>query len=114
MSQGRDCLGCAACCALFRVSFHCAETDDAPGGSIPMALTEQIMQRRRAMTGTAITPARCIVLAGSSGVAVISTIYEGPPRLCRKFERGWLQCRKARRAHGVGEPLPSPRVASGL
>ena len=45
------CLSCGACCTYFRASFHWSEADDA-GGTVPVALTVDIDQHRRAMVGT--------------------------------------------------------------
>jgi hypothetical protein len=102
-----DCQRCGACCAHFRVSFYWAEADDAPGGTVPVALTRQISPHHRCMAGTAARPARCVALAGEIGQAVACTIYAQRSSTCRGLEPGDSQCLKARAAHGLESTRPS-------
>ncbi len=82
---GNLCLSCGACCAHFRVSFYWGEADDAPGGFVPAALTEQVHAHLRCMKGTNDTPPRCVCLSGEVGKQVACTIYELRPSPCREF-----------------------------
>lgn len=79
------CLDCGLCCTHFRVSFYWAEGDDAPGGQVPVGLTEKLSPWLRCMRGTNQTPRRCVALAGEPGQAVHCTIYEQRPSPCREF-----------------------------
>jgi uncharacterized protein len=80
------CLDCGACCATFRVSFYWAETDDAPGGQVPAALTGKVDAHRRCMSGTNTPTPRCVALQGRIGEAVSCGIYEQRPSPCRDFQ----------------------------
>lgn len=93
-----DCQRCGACCAHFRVSFYWAEADDAPGGTVPVALTEAVSPQLRCMRGTARTPVRCVALQGEPGHAVACSIYAQRSSSCRSVEPGDAQCLKARAA----------------
>lgn len=73
------------CCVHFRVSFYWGEADDAPGGVVPAALTEQLTPHLRCMVGTNQQPRRCVALAGSPGQGVSCTIYPRRPSPCREF-----------------------------
>ena len=111
-SGGNPCLSCGACCSTFRVSFYWAEADDAAGGFVPAALTEQLTPHRRCMTGTSAARPRCVALAGEIGAGVCCTIYEQRPSPCREFDAfapdGSVnpRCNRARQQHGL--PLLSP------
>jgi uncharacterized protein len=96
-----DCQRCGACCAVFRVSFYWAEADDAPGGTVPVALTRQVGTLRRCMAGTEARPVRCVALQGEVGQAVACGIYELRSSTCRSVQPGDEQCLKARAAHGL-------------
>jgi len=79
------CLSCGACCAHFRVSFYWAEADDAPGGQVPVQLTERMHAHLRCMKGTNGESPRCIALKGEIGKQVACAIYELRPSACREF-----------------------------
>jgi Fe-S-cluster containining protein len=79
------CLDCGMCCVHFRVSFYWGEADDAPGGVVPAALTEQVTPHLRCMAGTNQVPRRCEALAGEPGRAVSCSIYPRRPSPCREF-----------------------------
>jgi Fe-S-cluster containining protein len=102
-----SCQRCGACCATYRVSFHCDEIDDAPGGLVPVGLTEPITADTACMRGTAAQPPRCVALRGDIGRAVACVIYEFRPSACRDFAplaavgRGDEACNEARRRHGL-------------
>mgnify|MGYP001809925920 CR=1 FL=1 len=105
------CISCGACCCSFRVSFYWAEADDAPGGHVPAALTEQFTPHLRAMRGTHPKPTRCIALEGEAGQNVACHIYPKRPSPCRNFP-AWQEdgkpypaCTKARAKLGL-PPLP--------
>lgn len=119
------CLTCGACCAHFRVSFYWAEADDAPGGTVPLALTEDLGPLRRCMKGTSGRQPRCAALTGEIGRAVACAIYEQRPSPCRGFAVEWAdgvlhyeetdlaRCTRARAAWGLPplfetEAAPSP------
>lgn len=106
-SGNNPCLSCGACCASFRVSFYWGEADDAPGGRVPAALTEQLTPHRRCMRGTSATQPRCVALAGEVGAGVSCAIYEQRPSPCREFDAfapdGSVnpRCNQARQQHGL-------------
>lgn len=105
--MSHPCLSCGACCALFRVAFHWSETDAAPGGVTPGALTEAVDPHRVAMRGTYAGAGRCIALRGAVGDATACTIYAQRPSPCRELQASWEhgqrnpQCDRARDAHGL-------------
>ena len=101
MSVEFDCQQCGACCAYFRVSFYWAEADDAPGGTVPHALTEAIGPLRRCMQGTNARQPRCVARQGRGGEQVACGIYEHRSTTCREVMPGDAQCLKARRHHGM-------------
>jgi Fe-S-cluster containining protein len=101
---GLDCQRCGACCAVFRVSFYWAEADDAPGGTVPAALTRPVGPLHRCMAGTEARPVRCVALRGEVGGAVACGIYAQRSSTCRDVQPGDAQCRKARGAHGLETP----------
>lgn len=96
-----DCQSCGACCAYFRVSFYWSEADDAPGGTVPSALTEAISPHLRCMQGTNAKQPRCVSLSGGIGAAVACGIYEQRSSACRELMPGDEKCLKARRHHGL-------------
>jgi Fe-S-cluster containining protein len=113
------CLDCGACCATFRCSFYWAEADDAPGGTVPVALTEQITPFRRARLGMSGAKPRCIALEGEIGVRVSCSIYPLRSSVCRAFPysgqdgRANERCEQARTRWGLPplftlDPKPTP------
>jgi Fe-S-cluster containining protein len=108
-----DCQRCGACCAYFRVSFYWGEADDAPGGTVPVALTRPVNAHLRCMAGTEQRPARCVALAGEIGREVACTIYAQRSSSCQELQPGDEKCLRARAAHGLetraaGANYPSP------
>jgi Fe-S-cluster containining protein len=101
MPTAFDCQQCGACCAYFRVSFYWGEGDDAPGGTVPAALTCAVSPQLRCMAGTEARPARCAALAGTVGRAVACTIYPLRSSSCRELEPGDEKCLRARAHHGL-------------
>lgn len=110
------CLNCGACCATYRVSFYWAEADDAPGGFVPVGLTEQLTPHLRCMRGTSQKAPRCEQLVGAIPGALCG-IYALRPSPCRELEpydeSGQVsrQCAQARARHGLSAlvgRLPSP------
>ena len=101
MSADLDCQRCGACCAVFRVSFYWAEADDAPGGTVPVALTRQVSPQLRCMSGTDTKPVRCVALQGDVGRSVACGIYAQRSSTCRSVQPGDAQCLKARAAQGL-------------
>ncbi|MCX8145182.1 MAG: YkgJ family cysteine cluster protein [Azovibrio sp.] len=108
------CTRCGACCSGLRVSFYWGECDDAPGGSVPVALTENVSPHLRAMRVVARQgPAawRCVALAGRIGEQVACRIYPLRSSTCREFDpydaagAPLEACTKARARHGL-PPLP--------
>jgi len=107
------CLTCGACCAHFSVSFYWAEADDAPGGTVPRTLTEDLGSLLCCMKGTNSSWPRCAALAGEIGRAVRCTIYDHRPSPCREFAVDWAdgmlhyeeadlaRCTRARAAWGL-------------
>lgn len=108
------CLSCGACCAAFRVDFHCADLASTPGGCVPVALTLPLTATLVRMRGTDDAPPRCIALEGEVGQSVRCTIYEQRPGPCRDFAPyaplgiGDDACDRARRRYGL------PPLAAGL
>jgi Fe-S-cluster containining protein len=101
MNTDFDCQQCGACCAFFRVSFYWAEADDAPGGTVPVHLTEPAGPLHRCMVGTQSKPVRCVMLQGALGERVACGIYQQRSSTCRSVHPGDDQCVKARRHHGL-------------
>ena len=107
------CQSCGACCATYRVSFYCGETDEFPGGQVPTGLTEFVTPVMACMRGTANQPPRCIALHGTIGESVSCAIYEFRPSPCREFSplaalgRSDEACDDARRRHRL-PPLAKP------
>lgn len=105
--MGSPCQSCGACCATYRVSFHCGEMDDVPGGWVPSGLVERVTSVMACMRGTERQPPRCVALRGDIGTAVSCAIYESRPSACRDFAplsavgRGDEACDDARRRHGL-------------
>lgn len=102
---GFDCQSCGACCASFRVSFYWGEADDAPGGTVPAALTVKVNEQMRCMQGTQSHPVRCVALQGEVGSSVGCGIYAQRASTCRELLPGDSQCLRARQRHGVGAAL---------
>jgi Fe-S-cluster containining protein len=97
--QPFDCQRCGACCAFFRVSFYWAEASDAPGGTVPVDLTEPVSPFLRCMRGTNARQPRCIGLQGEVGRQVTCQIYAQRASTCREVQPGDAQCLKARTSH---------------
>ncbi len=106
MNELFDCQRCGACCAVFRVSFYWAEADDAPGGTVPVALTEPVGPHHRCMQGTASKPVRCVALTGELGQQVGCRIYPLRSSTCKSVMPGDEQCLKARAHHGLSVAPP--------
>ncbi|MBI1422460.1 MAG: YkgJ family cysteine cluster protein [Gammaproteobacteria bacterium] len=106
------CLRCGACCAYYRASFYWSEADDAPGGSVPAAMTIQVTPMERAMRGTDRSQPRCCALQGEIGQEVSCTIYPLRASPCRDFPHSWAdgqpnpRCDAARRHWGLPPLLP--------
>ena len=106
------CLSCGACCNTFRVSFYWGEAEDAPGGTVPVALTEQLTPHRRCMQMASTTLPRCVAFAGEVGQGARCSIYEQRPSPCREFDAftpdGSVnpRCNQTRVRHGL-PPLVS-------
>ena len=101
------CLSCGACCAAFRVDFHCSDltNNNAPG--VPIELTVPLTATLVRMRGTDEALPRCVALAGEVGRSVACTIYGRRPGPCRDFAPdaplgiGDDACDRARRRHGL-------------
>lgn len=96
-----DCQQCGACCETFRVSFYWSEADDAPGGTVPVALTEPLGPFMRCMQGTYAKTPRCVALDGKVGEGVACRIYEQRSSACRELQPGEDKCIRARQRHGL-------------
>lgn len=100
------CLGCGACCAFFRASFHWMETDSG-GGTVPADLTLPFTHHRVVMRGTTGSAPRCTALEGEIGVAVGCAIHPLRSSICRAFKPAWEDdqpnpdCDRARAGHGL-------------
>jgi Fe-S-cluster containining protein len=73
------CLSCGACCAAFRVDFHCSDLASADAPGVPVELTVPLTATLVRMRGTDEAPPRCVALAGEVGKSVACTIYECAP-----------------------------------
>lgn len=112
MSQPHPCQTCGACCASFRVSFYWAESDEAPGGTVPVALTQAVSPHLLCMQGTHAREPRCVALQGEVGLAVGCRIYPLRPSPCHEVQLGDAQCLKARQRHGLPMAIPAVPAAS--
>ena len=107
MSHQNECMRCGACCAFYRVSFDCGETDDIAGGMVPLHLTVKMNGTRSAMCGTEKRPIRCQALTGQIGRRVSCAIYDRRPSACRAFLLAWendignSNCDRARAIYGL-------------
>ncbi len=107
------CVRCGACCAAFRVDFHCSELAGATSGGVPETLAVPVTATLMRMRGTDAAPPRCIALTGEIGRAVACAIYPDRPSPCRDFAPyaalgiGEEACERARRRHGL------PALSSG-
>lgn len=105
------CTRCGACCAAFRVDFHCSELVGGNGAlsgeGVPVALTYPVTGSLVRMRGTDEAAPRCIALAGQIGHSVRCTIYAERPSPCRDFAPyaalgiGEDACDRARARHGL-------------
>lgn len=101
------CLSCGACCAAFRVDFHCSDLAQGNSVGVPPEMTVALTAKLVRMRGTDAAPPRCVALAGEIGLAVRCTIYERRPGPCRDFAPyaplgiGDDACDRARRRHGL-------------
>ena len=101
------CEACGACCAFFRVMVANAETDDLPGGIVPIDQTFFLNNAQKCMKGTESTSPRCVALEGNIGFHVTCRIYENRPATCRNFSLSWENnignrlCDKARGVFGL-------------
>ena len=103
-SPAWDCQDCGACCATYRVSFYWAEADDAPGGTVPVGLTQPVSPTLRCMVGTATKPVRCVALRELPEVGegcVGCGIYEQRSRPCREFPFASYGCHDTREKFGL-------------
>lgn len=105
-----DCQRCGACCATYRVSFYWGEADDAPGGTVPVALTRPVNAHLRCMQGTEARPVRCAALAGKVGQSVTCGIYALRASTCRDVQPGDDQCLRARQEHAIDSAPARPRA----
>ena len=101
------CLSCGACCAAFRVDFHCSDLDSAKHPGVPVALTVPLTATLVRLRGTDAAPPRCVALEGEIGEQVSCSIYERRPDPCRDFAPyaplgiGDDACDRARRRYGL-------------
>lgn len=103
------CLSCGACCAAFRVDFHCSDLASADAPGVPVELTVPLTATLVRMRGTDEAPPRCVALAGEIGREVGCTIYPQRPSPCHEVQLGDAHCQKARAAHGL--PALSGKMA---
>lgn len=114
MSDRDHCTRCGACCAAFRVDFHCSELASAQPGGVPDDMTWPVTATLRRMRGSDEAVPRCVALEGEIGVEVRCTIYAARPSPCREFAPyaalgiGDDACARARRRHGMA-PLGAPQ-----
>lgn len=101
------CLSCGACCAAFRVDFHCSDLAAAERPGVPVELTVPLTATLVRMRGTDEAPPRCVALVGEVGQMVSCSIYAQRPGPCRDFApyapigMGDDACDRARRRYGL-------------
>lgn len=99
------CMRCGACCAAFRVDFHCSELASASAGGVPDELALPLTARLMRMRGTDAAAPRCVALEGEIGVSVRCVIHAARPSPCRDFApyaalgMGDDACARARARH---------------
>lgn len=107
IDPANPCLGCGACCAFFRVSFHWMETTAGKPDGVPDDMVTQINPHRVAMNGTLGQPVRCTALRGTIGGTAHCSIHPARSSVCRAFPASWengvhnADCDRARAAHGL-------------
>lgn len=89
MLRKNPCILCGACCAYFRVSFYWGEAEPELGGTVPVALTEDVTPFYRCMAGTNQKNPRCIALQGTIGQQTFCSIYQDRSTSCREFGVQW-------------------------
>lgn len=100
------CLTCGACCAAFRVDFHCSELE-SEGGRVPDGVADVYGADMARMRGTDYARPRCVALVGQVGVNARCVIYSERPSPCREFaplaEIGLFAeaCNRARMQNGL-------------
>lgn len=105
-SHKNPCVGCGACCAYFRVSFHWSECKSSHG-NVDDDKTSQVTPHRVAMKGTEGKNPRCVNLSGTVGVDSSCSDYTSRPTPCRDFDASYEKniqsegCDKARISHGL-------------
>lgn len=113
------CLPCGACCAYYCAAFYWRETDDETPGGVPLAMTVEVDEFRRAMKGTKQPIPRCVALQGTVGESVSCSIYERRANVCRDFPPSYEggerneRCDKARAAHGLPALTPEDWLEPG-
>ena len=108
-----DCQRCGACCAAFRVAFYWGESDQLPGGLVPIALTQPLRHHELCMRGTDSKEPHCIALQGRLGEWVSCAIYDRRPSPCREVTPGDRHCLAARARRGISDD-PAQGQASVL
>lgn len=112
--ENNPCVGCGACCAYFRASFHWMECESA-GGTVPDDTVVQVSPHHVAMKGTdSSTAPYCINLTGTIGKDAFCGGYATRSSTCRdgfpaSYEDGEKneRCDKARSKHGLRELTPA-------
>jgi len=98
------CQTCGACCAAFRVDFHCSELRGnayAWEMGVPPELTLPVTASLVRMRGTDAAPPRCVALIGDIGQQTTCAIYPARPSPCREFGPEHDACAQARQRHGL-------------
>jgi uncharacterized protein len=103
------CQRCGACCAFYKVALQYSETNDQPGGRVPVELTFELPDHKRVMKGTErFMQKRCAALEGTVGVNVACRVYDQRPSNCRSFPGSWEfksggnpLCDRARAVYGM-------------
>lgn len=106
--EGNPCVGCGACCAYFRASFHWLECESG-GGTVPDDTVVQISPHHVAMKGTEVSKTPyCVNLQGVIGQDAFCGGYATRSSSCRDGFPGSYQfgehnerCDKARAKHGL-------------
>jgi len=109
-STKNPCVGCGACCAYFRATFHWMECESG-GGTVPDDTVVKITPHIVAMKGTEVSgKPYCINLKGEIGKSGHCGGYETRSTTCRDFPASYQfgeynkRCDDARVKHGL-KPL---------
>ncbi len=101
------CMRCGACCAAYKVEFNELNSAGQLENAVPLDMSIDLGNHKRAMKGTQGAHKRCIALQGKIGGNVSCGIYDRRPANCRGFAAAWEDgvinplCDQARGLYGM-------------